>query len=324
LKSASLVILLLLTRAAAETRSAGEPVIAFVTNRDSATGDRFLDSEIYLMGPDGTDAKRLTNNTVADGFPAQSPDGRRIIFDTNRQRTDAEAVNTSDLFVMNTDGSNQTFLTRGSSATWSPDGKQIAFHRSASGSGQPIKPDPGAATYDSDIFVMSIDQKMPRNLTNSPSDVDDDADWSPSGNRIVFTSHRVDDNPVNSVTAEIYVRNADGSGQVQRLTNNSEEERGPSWSRDGKRIVYSCRRAGSDFEICVMNADGSGQKQLTDNEAPDLSAVWSPDGTKIAFHRRTGDRLQVWTMNADGSAQTQLTRPPGDNAFPNWIDRSRN
>ena len=68
--------------------------------------------------------------------------------------------NISDLFVMETDGSGQTLLTRGSSATWSPDGKEIAFHALASYyasggqvSGCPIRTDSGSATSDSDIFV---------------------------------------------------------------------------------------------------------------------------------------------------------------------------
>lgn len=47
---------------------------------------------------------------------------------------------------MKHDGSDQTFLTRGSSVGWSPDSQRIAFHRSASGTGLPIKADPGAPT----------------------------------------------------------------------------------------------------------------------------------------------------------------------------------
>lgn len=51
-----------------------------------------------------------------------------------------------------------------------------------------------------------------------------------------------------------------------------EEERAPAWLPDGRRIVFSCRRGGLDFEICVMNADGTGQVQLTDNDVPDLTS----------------------------------------------------
>jgi Tol biopolymer transport system component len=110
---------------------------------------------------------------------------------------------------MKADGKDQTLLTRGSSATWSPNGKYIAFHRSASGTGLPIKPDPGAATTDSDIFIMRVPDldddviEEPTNITNTPGYIEDDADWSPDGEKIVFTRHLVGDNPINSNTAEI-------------------------------------------------------------------------------------------------------------------------
>jgi len=324
--------------ACAHTSNRGEiqptlrSTIAFVSNRHDSTVDRALNpqrvllaAEIYLMNGDGSNPRRLTTNDDYDGFPALSPDGRRIVFDSNRRRAAGEPFNTSDLFVMNTDGTGQTLLIRGSSATWSPDGRKIAFHASASGNGQPIKPDPGAATSNNDIFVVNVDDLLkngarPRNITNSSAAIDDDPDWSPDGQKIVFTSHAVTDDPINSATAEIFAIDADGTSKPTRLTNNSEEERGPAWSPDGKRIVFSCRRGGPDFEICVMNADGTGQMQLTDNSVPDLTASWSPDGKRIVFHRRVGGRgqFQLFSVNADGTGEVQLTFPPGLNAFPNW------
>jgi TolB protein len=315
-----------------ETQAALRSTIAFVSTRHDSAVDPTVDpqrallaAEIYMMNGDGTNPRRLTQNPHYDGFPALSPDGRKVVFDSNRRRADGEPFNTSDLFVMNADGTGQTLLVRGSSATWSPDGKQIAFHASASGGGQPIKPDPGAATNDNDIFVLDVGNALnngarPRNITNSPAAIDDDPDWSPNGKTIVFTSHAVTDNPVNSASAEIYAIAADGTGRPARLTNNTEEERAPAWSPDGKRVVFSCRRSGPDFEICVMNADGTGQVQLTDNDVPDLTPSWSPDGRKIVFHRRVGGRgqFQLFVVNADGTAEVQLTFPPGINAFPNW------
>ena len=68
-----------------------------------------------------------------------------------------EPFNTSDLYVMNTDGTEQIHLLRGSSATWSADIKNIAFHASASGTGLPIRFDPGAPATDSDLFVLNVD-----------------------------------------------------------------------------------------------------------------------------------------------------------------------
>jgi TolB protein len=285
----------------------------------------FLAAEIYLIDGDGANPKRVTNNAFFDGFAALSPDGRRIIFDSNRLRSGDDPFNVSDLFVMNADGTGQTALVRGSSASWSPDGKAIAFHASASGKGRPIKVDPGAATTDNDIFVLDIGEFLahratPRNITNSPAAIDDDPDWSPQGRKIVFTSHAAGDDPITSNTAEIYVIDLAGTARPVRLTSNAEEERAPSWSPDGRRIAYCCRRGGSDLEICIMNADGSGVRQLTDNTIGDLTPSWSPDGRKIVFHRRVGERgqFQLFVIDGDGRNEKQLTFPPGLNGFPNW------
>lgn len=297
--------------------------IAFASTRDDPTSPNPARiTEIYLMDGDGSNPRRLTQNTDAEYFAALSPDGKKIVFDSNRRRAEGEPRHTYDLFVMETDGSEQTWLIRGSSASWSPDGKNIAFHRSASGTGLPIKNDPGAATFDSDIFIANVDDLLEgtesaRNLTNSPDAIDDDADWSPDGSKILFTSHAVTDNQQNSVTAEIYVLNVDGTG-LTRLTFNTEEERAPSWSPDGSRIVYMCHHGGSDFELCVMNADGTGQVQVTDNTEFEATATWSPDGSRILYHRVVGALPQLFFMNPDGSGQVQLTSLPGANAYANW------
>jgi Tol biopolymer transport system component len=295
--------------------------IAFVSTRHDPAADPAIDSqrawlaaEIYLMDGDGTHPRRVTENAHFDCFPALSPDGKSIVFDSNRLRADGEPFNTSHLFVMEADGTGQTPLVRGNSATWSPDGRNIAFHASASGTGPPINALPGAATTDSDIFVLNVDDFLkkgtrPKNITNNPAAVDDDPDWSPRGQRIVLTSHAVTDNTDtslafpggNHVTAEIYVR-------------------APSWSPDGRRIVLCCRRGGPDFEICVMNADGTGQVQLTDNTIGDLGALvvtrWQEDRVPPAGG---GTRSIPALLDQCGRHRREAAEfSPGLNGFPNW------
>ena len=321
----SVIALLTLAHSQEKQKKGMVSTIAFVSTRHQPSGDPQLGlafgSEIYLMNGDGTNVRRLTDNSYGDCFPSISPDGKTIIFDSNRLRSEGEPFNTSDLFLMNTDGSDQKHLIRGSSATWSRDSKLVAYHASASGTGKPIALFPGAATSDSDIFTMSVVKKgaLPKNITNNPTAVDDDPDWSPTEDKIVFVSKNAKDNATNAVSAEIYVINADGRGKPIRLTNNSEEERAPAWSPDGKRILFMCRRGGRDFEICIMNADGTGQIQVTDNTVGDLTASWSPDGRKIVVHRPVApSRFQLWLVNVDGSGEMQLTDTPGLNGFPNW------
>jgi Tol biopolymer transport system component len=76
------------------------------------------------MNADGSNVKRLTNNLSDDYGPKWSPDGRKILFDSERDGN-------REVYVMDADGGNQTRLTRNnatdSATSWSPDGSQIAF-----------------------------------------------------------------------------------------------------------------------------------------------------------------------------------------------------
>lgn len=86
--------------------------------------------------------------------------------------------------------------------------------------------------------------ELATNITTTPDQIEDDADWSasattaPQGQSIVFTSHPVTDDPRLSNQAEISVMNPDGSDRLQ-FTHNGYEERAPTWSPDGTRIVFS-------------------------------------------------------------------------------------
>jgi Tol biopolymer transport system component len=315
------------------------PAIALTSSRDGP-GFSF---QIYLMlmkpdgTPDGTDPRRLTttaataDNPGCCAFPVLSPDGKQIVFDSNRNRAAGEPLNTSDLFLMKSDGTEQRRLTRGSSASWSPDGKRLAFHASASGTGLPVPTTPpnvpGVPTTDSDIFVAKVGDLLDHgtgrtNLTNSPEYLDYDADWSPDGNRIAFVRRPKNDlsTDPNPPSTELYVINADGTG-LKQLTSNSGGTAAPDWSPDGKRIAFMCREVPTGvIEICVMNADGTGREQLTRNSVFEGTPIWSPDGTKILFSRQLGQGAgqELFVMNADGTGVTQLTNTPGANFLASW------
>jgi len=133
--------------------------------------------------------------------------------------------------------------------------------------------------------------------------------------------------------------NADGSAQ-RNLTRSAERDFAPSWSPDGRTIVFErrlerrhyrpcsgCSRA-SVFEVHVMNADGSGQRRLTRfrerprrsrSEWPAAEPRWSPDGSSIAFRSARDGNWEIYVMNADGAAQRNLSRDPaGDDCCFAW------
>jgi Tol biopolymer transport system component len=132
--------------------------------------------------------------------------------------------------------------------------------------------------------------------------------WSPDGSRIAFYSER-DGN------AEIYVMNADGSGQT-RLTTTAADEGYPAWSPDGRTIAFDSDRDGN-FEIYAMNPDGTSVRRLTNHPARDVSASWSPDATKIAFMSDRDGGFEVYVMNADGSGADRRSST-GTSWFPMW------
>ena len=205
------------------------------------------------------------------------------------------------LYVVNADGSGKQKLTsaRYSTPAWSPDGRRIAF---------------GAG---SNVWVMNADGSEPLNLTPDPG-TDSDPAWSPDGRRIAFLRLRHPPRGPNWWEREVYVMNADGSGQRRLARHATTSFSAPTWSPDGRKLAFVSDRDGfvSVYtpEIHVVNVDGSGQRNLTRNPASDSDPVWSPDGRKITFVRN----FEIYVMNADGSGQTNLTRNPAHDFAPAW------
>ena len=115
---------------------------------------------------------------------------------------------------------------------------------------------------------------------------------------------------------EIYIMNADGTGQT-RLTTNRAIDIQPALSPDGTKILFVSNRD-KRFNIFVMNADGTRQHQITYNSASDRRPAWSPDGTKIVFESNRDGNDEIYIMNADGTGQTRITNNPARDFSPAW------
>jgi Tol biopolymer transport system component len=263
--------------------------IVFDSNRDGGYRN------IYVMDTEGGNVVRLTTDETNDFAGPWSPDGRRIAFTWF-------GLTTSDIWVMNADGSNAVNLTdtpqidEGFPA-WSPDGQRLAYTTRRDGNNE--------------IYVMNADGSNPVRMTDNPAD-DFAPSWSPDGSRIAFVSDR--DNSLG--VYDIYLMDADGAA-VTRLTTNVGSTYTPAWSPAGTRIAFRSDRDDSS-DVYVIGTDGMGLQDLTNDPAFDWAPSWSPDGLQIAFQTNRDGNWEIYVMNADGTAPTNLTHDPADDQLPFW------
>ena len=121
----------------------------------------------------------------------------------------------------------------------------------------------------------------------------------PASTKIAFFSDR------DSGDREIYLMNADGSGQTN-LTSSPGRDQSPSISPDGAKIAFESQRGGIPDEIYVMNIDGPGVTRLTFNGADESSASWCANN-RIVFASIRDGQWEIYIMDSDGLNQTRLT-----------------
>jgi Tol biopolymer transport system component len=296
---------------------------------DRRDGGRTVSTEVFVMNADGSGQRNLTRESGLDKEPIWSPfwspNRQSIVFGSTRKGRFVPGLGpttVTDVYTMNVGGTGRRRLARGItlvhwrtidgqastlnllSFAWSPNGRRIAFVSNRASWRCGFRPS-RKNKCDFEIYVMNADGSRQRNLTQRAGWWDLGPVWSPDGRMIAFDSMP---NQIGRLHPdgrhEIYVMNADGSGQ--RMVAHGT---GPAWSPDGSKIAFRSTRSGSG-EVYVVNADGSGLRRLTNNPGSDGNPVWSRNGRKIFFEGR-GD---IHVMNSDGSGQRNLTRNRGGHA----------
>lgn len=199
-----------------------------------------------------------------------------------------------DIYTANRDGSNVRRLTNYGTYTAegvvSPDGRRIVFTSRKDG--------------DLDIYTMNVDGTDVRQLTHTLG-YDGGPWWSPDGKTIVYRAwHPTDSADVAQYRAllgdglvkpnrmELWTMNADGRDQRQ-ITHLGGANFGPSWTADGRRIVFSSNykqpRSGN-FDLYLVNPDGTGLEQITTSPTFDGFPMFSRDGRRL-----------VWASNRYGA-----------------------
>lgn len=191
--------------------------------------EEFYDTEcaydVYVISLDSGNIIRLT--TEGGRYPTWSPDGKQIAFVSTRQYKWKDTETKQDIYIMNSDGSNQTRIPiprpfgnspipNPLSLSWSPDGKKFVFW---------------ARWGNPSIFTMDTDgsnlTQLDIALVNSTyTTIGKHPAWSPDSKQIAFNSNRNEGGLMG-----IYIMNADGS-DIKHIVKNSRYVRAeyPTWS----------------------------------------------------------------------------------------------
>jgi len=281
------------------------------------------------------------NRTSYAYVPRPQYTTNKVLFSSDRDGENKKF----NVYMMNSDGSNQFNFTNGSSGInfrgfgqyrgTIPGGDTIIFHSSRDGNSEIYKMnldgsnqiritnntvtdcypsfsnDGSKIVYSSvrdsyvEICVMNSDGTNQTLLTNQNAPVEDEI--------IISACYSPDSNKIvytseKDGNKEIYVMNFNGSDKV-RLTNNSVSDYYPCYSPDGTKIVFTSTRSGGDGDIFIMNSDSSNPVNLTsDSSDSDWDPTWCPYTNKIYFNTRRDGNDEVYVMNPDGSAQTNLSQ----------------
>ncbi|MCL2715277.1 MAG: Tol-Pal system beta propeller repeat protein TolB [Alphaproteobacteria bacterium] len=162
------------------------------------------------------------------------------------------------------------------------------------------------------LFVMDLRSRATTRLTDTPA-IDTSPSYSPDGSRICFESDR-------GGKPQIYVMAASG-GSAQRISFSKDDTNGtystPVWSPRGDYIAFT-KQGGGQFAIGIMKPDGSGERILTagyHNEGP----TFAPNGRVVMFFRDPGGNSgpSLYTVDITGRNE-QRVPTPGFASDPAW------
>jgi TolB protein len=185
---------------------------------------------------------------------------------------------------------------------WSPDGTRLVFWNGS------------LATETGEIYVSDADGSNRRLLTrHNRKDPRPPSDqypvWSPDGRLIAFEALSRDDE------WHIWVMRFNGTG-VRRVTRDGFGGSSPSWSPDGKRLVYTASWSGTSLAIVDLSGRTRALKTLSE---ADWAPEWSPDGSRIAFTSTAEhQKPELYVVGTTGGTTSRLTRNTATDSDPVW------
>ena len=291
-------------------------------------------SNVWLVKTDGTGHRPLTSGKFSESSPRWSPDGKRLLFVSNRGGT-------TQLWLRFMDTGETSALTNvgtpPSAPAWSADGTQIAYlalvPKPPLVVGAPLVPPAGATwaappKYDDRLvfrfndvgevprgffhaFVIRADGGPPRQVTSGdfqhgtqPGGGGSVA-WTPDGSELILSARRSENPEFNARESDLWAFPVSGSAPPLRLTERFGPDQGPAVSPDGRLIAYlgfDDRHQGyQNTQLSVMNRDGTGKRVISGKIDNSVSnPQWSADGKGVYVQFDEQGNTKVAVVALDG------------------------
>ncbi len=297
---------------------------------------------IWMVPATGGDPIPMTARGYSASSPRWSPDGKYLSFLARRSESGASKKNSEDetqVWTLNRLGGEAQQLTRVkqgvSGYEWSPDGKRLLLSITdpkpwelTEDKKDDKKPRPYVIDrlqfkrdykgyldrYRTHLYVYDVGSKEPpRQITSGDFD-DSSPAWSPDGKRVAFVSNRTAE-PDGNPNTDIWIVSADNTDKgatMLQVTKNPREDSNPSWSPDGRSIVYKTVTADlkvmwyATEHLATVSADGTNPKVLTtDLDRNVRSPRFSEDGSSIWFILEDSGEQQLASIPASGGKVTR-------------------
>ena len=211
---------------------------------------------------------KVVDDGARNYHPQPSPDGRLIAFDSDREGV-------RGVYVANADGTGVRRISPDGYAaapTWSPDGKRLAYIRAERGNPRVWN-----------LWVQSLDERLPRRVTDYSYGQTWSASWFPDNRRICYTHED-----------KVVVRDL-STGQARQFASPIAGRlvRTPAVSPDGSKVVFQVFRNGAWL---LDVGSGSMRRILSDPAAEEFA--WAPGGDRIAFHTLRGGQWGIHIIAA--------------------------
>ncbi len=258
--------------------------------------------EQFYTSPDNW---RRVAHIIADSI-YQRLTGEKGYFDTRIvfvDETGPKDKRVKRLAIMDQDGANVRYLTRGNDLVltprFNPSSQEITY-----------------MSYDGaqpHVYLLSIETGQREMVGDFPG-MTFAPRFSPDGQKVIMSLQTGGN--ANIFTLDLRSR------RTTRLTDDAAIDTSPSYSPDGAQIVFNSDRGGSQ-QLYVMNADGSNPHRISFGKGVYSTPVWSPRGDLIAFTRQDASQFGIGVMRPDGSGERMLTESNAVQEGPTWAPNGR-